>query len=693
MRRFLINLLRIAVIAGNVLPFNAALAQAASRPDYRSAPPTEVLPAPNPFAPFAPAGGALEAFAPRPAPLLPPARPQPRPANVDTGYALTPGAALPRPAGLSLSKPAILNLARTAPAPVKGAEVLPSWFKTVPATEPAPPIFPLPEWFASIDQSQFSIINESAPPSPALANRASSNANPLLPEWFARPVNTARGVLPEWFAPPALPPAAPAARPLAADIPESLLSIEIFGPPAASVGAPAGFGEVYTAVIRNDSSSPPQTAYHVYLKALLPGFFIHDGGDSLISPTGSIPFNFVTGGSVITWTPVSTLNLAPGDVITLNFKLRTTCGVQSGQRMEIRLYYNADPTQPPVEFNTSGFNITTGRGNLVIKKEPAIQTLGTPDFGQPITWIVTVQNTGLGKIYSATVRDNGGVNLAAPSGTPALPDVIPLLDVNEVKTYTVVGVVESCNFTNEPEAYWSCGNLVNGAVKDGTITNPVSSTASVLFNPTLPNLSIEVSSPITFPYCSIVARTVSVTVTNTGGPAGDFRLDSGLESDGFLELVPGSVSAGWQYVAASGLFSYTGGSPTGTLAGGSVLTLSFDVRPQASACAAGNGDLTFTPLYRNICDSTPFTGTPVALRYEYARQNAPTLNIQKTGPDVVEPGGVYTYQIVISGTNPGSINGNVFVTDVLPSEFALQGILGASAGVAAPPGQSRAWRD
>ncbi|RME50451.1 MAG: DUF11 domain-containing protein, partial [Caldilineae bacterium] len=266
-----------------------------------------------------------------------------------------------------------------------------------------------------------------------------------------------------------------------------------------------------------------------------------------------------------------------------------------------------------------------------------------------------------------------------------------MLDVNEVKTYTVVGVVESCNFTNEPEAYWSCGNLVNGVVKDGTITNPVSSTASVLFNPVLPNVQVQVSSPITFPYCTVLSRTVTVTVTNSGGPAGNFRLDSGLESDAFLGVIPGSVSAGWQYIAANGVFSYTGGSPTGTLAGGSVLTLTFAVQPLASACAAGNGEIPFTPLYSDVCNSTPFTGTPQILRYEYAQQNAPTLNVQKTGPSVVEPGGVYTYQVVVSGDNPGNISGTVNITDALPPEFTLLGVVSASAGVTATNGQTVTW--
>ena len=85
--------------------------------------------------------------------------------------------------------------------------------------------------------------------------------------------------------------------------------------------------------------------------------------------------------------------------------------------MRVGVYYNADPPPAaPIELNTGGLNITTGRGNLVIKKEPAIQNLGSSDFGKPITWTVTVQNTGLGVLYDAVITDTGGISLVTAFG-------------------------------------------------------------------------------------------------------------------------------------------------------------------------------------------------------------------------------------------------------------------------------------
>jgi hypothetical protein len=463
--------------------------------------------------------------------------------------------------------------------------------------------------------------------------------------------------------------------------------VSVTGPDVASLGSPLGSGELYTAVIRNSSAL---TAYGVYLTANHPSFFIHDGGDQLISGAGPIPVSVLPGATTIQWTPVSTFNLAPGQVITLSFKLRAACDAQSGQQMRVGIHYNADPPPAlPAELNDAGLNITTGRGNLVIKKEPALQHLGTPDFGQPITWIVTVQNTGLGKLYNAVVTDTGGVNLSQPGGdlNPSL--TIPMLDVNEERIFTVVGTVEACNFTNVAQAAWPCGNLVG----DATASNPISSTTSVLFTPGVPNINIQVSSPILFPYCDTLTRSVAITVNNAGSPAANFRLDSTIENNGFLEVLSSSVSSGWVYSPADGLFSYTDGSPAGTIPDASVggpVTLNFEVRPKISACAAGSGEVAFTPLYNDVCSSEPFTGSPVSLAYQYAQDGAPTLNISKTGPDIVASGQVFSYQITVSGQNPANISGTINITDLLPAEFVLDSLT-PSTGSVSVAGQTLNW--
>ncbi len=541
----------------------------------------------------------------------------------------------------------------------------------------------------------FNTLPLHAPPAyarPPAATQADRPSAGLLPAWFAGPTKepaAARSYLPNWFSPDrsALrgPVYAPPARRLYTGIPLSLLTVNVDGPAVASLGAPVGSGEVYTAVIRNSST---MTAYSVYLTAAIQPFFVHDGGDQLVSSAGPLPFSVVAGPTDITWTPNVTFDLAFGDAITLNFKLRATCGAQSGQQMRVGVRYNADPPPaPPDELNDAGLNITTGRGNLVIKKEPAIQNLGTPDFGQPITWTVTVQNTGLGKLYDAVITDTGGISLSQPGGDLTPSVVIPVLDVNETRTFTVVGAVEACNFTNVAQAAWPCGNLEG----DAAFTNPISSTVSVLFTPDVPRVSVQAASPITFPYCAAVTRTVALTVNNTGGPAGSFRMDSSFESDGYLQVILASVPADWLYTPADGVFAYHTGSPTGTLPPFSTLVLTFQVRPAADyLCAVGGGSIVFDPSYNDVCTNNPFLGNPVSLDYQ-AAETAPTLNVAKTGPAIVASGEVFTYQVTVWGDNPANISGAVLVTDALPATFEMLNVVSVSAGSVATTSGGLSW--
>lgn len=539
---------------------------------------------------------------------------------------------------------------------------------------------------------------------PAATAAAAPAAN-LLPGWMQPgPVARSATLLPAWLAEPAADPAAkllpawyrettPAGakpRPKQLDIPEALLTVNVYGPPVASLGAPATFGEVYTVVVRNNST---QIAYNFYLTATYPTFFIYDGAEQLVhSISGTLAINTTSGAGVAQWQPVTMANLAPGDAVTLTFRLRATCAAQSGQMMRVWFYYNADPPPAsPVEYNEGALNITTGRGNLVIRKDPALQNLGTPDFGQPVTWTVTVQNTGLGLIYNATVTDTGGINLGQPGGDLVPAVTIPVLGINETRQFTVVGRVEACNFTNIAETAWPCGNLVG----DATFTNPLRSTASILFTPQVPNVNLQITSPITEPYCTPLTRTVTITLNNTGGPAGAFRLDSALESNGYWELVPGSLPADWQYLSGSGVFSYTGGSPTGTLpaAGqaGLPVVLSFQLRPQATAlCGAASGEIGFLPLYQDVCSHAPFTGTPVSLIYQSASDGAPTISVDKSGPGLVHVGELITYVITLNGSNPQSINGAITVTDLLPTPFALVSLT-ATNGTVTSTGQTVTW--
>ena len=538
------------------------------------------------------------------------------------------------------------------------------------------------------------VLPVAAAPLPG-AQPASASAE-LLPAWMQQPAaaDTSAELLPAWFeaAAPRAPDLAPSrGNQIFTPIPASLLTVNVTGPAFASLGSPPGLGETYTAIIRNNSG---MTAYGVYLSAEFPGFFVHDGGDSLSDSGGAVGINTVAGSGYITWTVAAPpYNLAPGEVLTLTFRLRAVCNAESGQQMRVRIHYNADPPPAlPTEMNTGGLNITTGRGNLVINKTPALQNLGTPDFGQPITWTVIVQNTGLGILYNAIITDTGGINLGQPGGDLTPSVVIPSLDINEIVTFTVVGTVEACNFTNVAQAAWPCGNQVG----DATYTNPLRSTASVLFTPQIPRVQVQISPIPPIPYCTPLTRTVYLTITNTGGPAGSFRLDSTYESDAFWNVLPATLSPGWSYDPATGIFSYTGGTPAGTLpntAAGGPIYLSFDVAPQPNPiCSQGSGSVAFEPLFRDVCTDNPFTANPVETSYAYGAGLQPTLNVTKDGPQFVQSGQTFIYTVTVSGNNPDQIAGPIVITDTLPDPpFTFIGPLNASAGVAGNSGGLITW--
>lgn len=665
MRHLLTVLLRVLVIVTNILPFNAAVVSAASQsaetgsvePIFDSAGRT---PLPFVLPPEAIPQSVTDRFLPNREPL-----------GNATGATeverspIGPPLEIFAPGTLGLSEPAILKTLAALPSAREAdlpdtESLLPAWFiaDATPSADVVPGVPEgveslLPDWFA---------------PAPA-PKETVANSNIVLPDWFAGSKDPS--ALPP--ARPVQPPLAPQAAPLRLPVAEVLLQVDVTGPNRASVGVPATYGETYTAVIRNDSS---ETAYGLYLTATYPSFFVYDSDSSLITQTGAaIPFNLQTATGVMTFTPVSTVNLAPGQAITLTFDLRATCGAISGQRLEVGLYYDADESSGTAEeLNTGAFNIPTGRGNLVIKKEPQMQYRTTYDYGDPITWVVTVQNTGLGDIYDAVVTDIGGRNLTLD--TP-LNETIPFLGIDESVSYVVTGTV-SCDFDNAARAYWSCGNKEG----DAYITNTVVSTAAVAFISFLPKVELEVTDPISFPYCSRTNRIVTINVDQAGGRPGNLHILSNIESDSFLELVPGTVSAGWTYNTGTGVFSYTGGPSVPDRLDYDEI-LSFQVRPiNAYVCSPGLGQLNFTPEFQDICLAELMTGTTVNLNYTYAENAAPSLDIQKSGPASVRSGDVFTYEVTVTGERANLYADNVFVTDTLPSEFELVGDVQVTSGTA-----------
>jgi len=165
-------------------------------------------------------------------------------------------------------------------------------------------LMPSPALAASMDKPVFS-TREALPAWFASRSDGSTVSSPSsvasLPDWFAAPDRSSSTFLrspssetsPAWFSADdgeqnsgdRAPLSGPAARPHATPINAQLLTVDVIPPEVASLGAPIGSGELYTAVVSNNSS---HVAYGVYLTATHRAFMVYDGGSELISRTGTI---------------------------------------------------------------------------------------------------------------------------------------------------------------------------------------------------------------------------------------------------------------------------------------------------------------------------------------------------------------------------------------------------------------------
>ena len=323
---------------------------------------------------------------------------------------------------------------------------------------------------------------------------------------------------------------------------------------------------------------------------------------------------------------------------------------------------------------SKSLNVQTVRGNLTVDKFPSLQ-FGT--FGETVSWILTLRNTGLGTIYSATLTDTiggGYVNVTSPSPTAPV-DIAP----NAAITYTVAGTIASCtNLTNTVGASWSIGN----ADGSGTSANPVPDFTDIIFQLTDPVVAVEIGALNTVPYCGALDQSVPITVTNTGGAATDLRLSLNA-----VNLNVTEESSVWSQ--AGNVLTYTGGTPPGTL--GKNQTITFTVRvTSTNACATSPASLNLRPVYYDACKLMQTSGSAASASQTLA-PTAPTLDVTKIGPVAVNTGQVFQYQVDVTGANRQMLNnGGYTINDSLPVGLNLISA-GAAQGTVITSGNAITW--
>ena len=567
-----------------------------------------------------------------------------------------------------------------------GQQVLPAWMNSSMASNPAATdsvelgVALFPEWANGIEGRQ-----AERPLLPELSgNRTGAGASEqALPSWLT--VLDPSGA---WQQANSTelngPPIGPAAFGIAACTPAIDLDMQLTPPPyVVSRGNVAG--DTYTVTVTNNGSTDT-TEVSLYIEPSAGFYYLANSASVTSNLSGTLVYTDTGTGAPGGASTISIFGddvaeaLAPGETFTFTFKLATDANAKSGQLLSVKLL-SGDPPNPASPCLTTQENVQTARGNLTILKEPALQY---GSFGDVITWTVSLKNTGLGKIYDAVLTDTIGAGYANFSifPTPAPVD----LAVGQIQSYTVSAAVASCtNLTNTAAAAWSIGNADTTA----TAIDPVSDTVDLILNLEDPGVSVDVAPIPDVTYCGALDVSLPVTVTNTGGAARQLFLT--LNASGVsvsLDSGDPATVANWQQ--SGNTFSYQGGTPAGTLLGGETVVFRIKVTTP-NLCNGTTVSVGFTPTFQDACLLMEADG-PGDVESNTLPTQAPTLNISKDAPTVVNAGESFVYTITVSGDNQQNIGpGGVTITDVVPSELVINSVSSANGTPVTQTGNTLLW--
>jgi uncharacterized repeat protein (TIGR01451 family) len=289
-----------------------------------------------------------------------------------------------------------------------------------------------------------------------------------------------------------------------------------------------------------------------------------------------------------------------------------------------------------------------------------------------LTLVKTGPNTvtvGTNFAYSLTVNNTG---TAATNGVVTVTDVLPagLSFVSGTGTgwncvasgQTVTCTTSSSILVNTSSVITltvnptSTGNVINSAsvVGGGDPTPFISNDVPTTINaaPT-PNLVISKSGPTTGTVGTNYSYTLTVSNTGTLTTSGTVTVTDALPSG--LTFVSGS-GTGWACVGAGQTVTCT--SSTAIIVNGTS-TINLIVTP------------TQTGSYVNVAsvigggDNTSSNSNSVTTQINPAP--APVLAIAKAGPATATVGVNYNYTLTVSNTGTSNTNGQISVTDVLPT--------------------------
>ena len=449
------------------------------------------------------------------------------------------------------------------------------------------------------------------------------------------------------------------------------LTLDVVNPNYLSVGDP---GKVFTITVAN--THPEQIASDLAVTATLPANFIYSDTLGIVDDYGVVTYTVNTTTSEIEWTLTDgSYFLTPTNMITITYRMGTECDAVSGLNAQVKADYVFSDTQ----YQDTLFSdaITVQRGNLTLQKLPSNQQGAVGDV---VTWTVLARNTGLGYLYDAYVTDTIGAGFTDVEGLSSA--YIEELAPGVSEAFVVTATIDSCtNLTNTVAGAWRCGN------QDGTGTqaNPTRASTDVTLLRNVPQIAMSIP-PVNVPYCA-TAHPITWTVSNNGlGDAYDFTMSSELIGANMDVAVVGSE---WDKadVGDGMVFTYTANS--GIIEAGQTVTLSLVITdPLACGNPTRGGLAWFQPAYTDPCD-VPFT-PPLTGGSWSVGADAPSLSIAKSAASTIFLSDTLVYQVSVGAGHTEYFAGNVYITDVVPSEFVVQDV-SASAGAPVTAGQNITW--
>lgn len=444
------------------------------------------------------------------------------------------------------------------------------------------------------------------------------------------------------------------------------------------------------------TNSGNQPAFDILTWVELPAGFEYVPGSATVTETCAPPSDPLPTVSAVQVGTDIQLSLSPagydlpaGCSLQVEVGIRATAAVGSGTyQARPKWDYALTDGGPLVGPAEVQLNLLIQTGATTLTKSPSAQVRA---IGETATWEVIVRNTGLGGLFDVHIDESSidpGPSLQLLSmvqTAPALPAApnpaanrltLPHLAPGGEFRVIVQAIVTGCSAINNV-----AGSNDRTLLTELTVNGPVAlNLQQPLVAYTPGNVSLDYDAPVL----------VTIPVDNLGlGAAVGLVIDSNLNT---LPLDLVLVGADWSYNPANGNFTYTGGSPAGTLANAATTSLQFTLQASDICAASGAGGVVWRTSYANTCGDV--YSTPTVLSSVLAAPNAPGISLGKSASvDRLAVGDNAGFDLTLSASNREFIATDpLLVVDTLPATIVDFTVGPAPAGTSYDvSGQTITW--